>query len=59
MLASSELDEHFARRLKYLTEHFTVTGGLIHHHHRHMALQPNSGPCLHSWGFVTITFLQG
>jgi hypothetical protein len=24
-----------------------------------MALQPNSGPGLPLWGFVTITFLQG
>jgi hypothetical protein len=24
-----------------------------------MALQPNSGPVLPLWGFVTITFLQG
>jgi hypothetical protein len=30
-----------------------------HHHHHHMALQPNSGPGLPFWGFVTITFLQG
>jgi hypothetical protein len=29
------------------------------HHHHHMALQPNSGPGLPLWGFVTITFLQG
>jgi hypothetical protein len=29
-----------------------------HHHHHHMALQPNSGPGLSFWGFVTITFLQ-
>jgi hypothetical protein len=27
--------------------------------HHHMALQPNSGPGLPLWGFVTITFLQG
>jgi hypothetical protein len=31
----------------------------IHHHHHHMALQPNSGPGLPFWGFVTITFLHG
>jgi hypothetical protein len=29
-----------------------------HHHHHHMALQPNSGPGLPFWGFVT-TFLRG
>jgi hypothetical protein len=27
--------------------------------HHHMALQPNSGPGLPFWGFLTITFLQG
>jgi hypothetical protein len=27
--------------------------------HHHMALQPNSGPDLPSWGFLTITFLWG
>jgi hypothetical protein len=26
------------------------------YHHHHMALHPNSGPGLTSWGFVTITF---
>jgi hypothetical protein len=31
---------------------------LVNHHH-HMALQPNSGPGLPFWGFLTITFLQG
>jgi hypothetical protein len=30
-----------------------------HYHHHHMALQPNSGPGLPLWDFVTITFLQG
>jgi hypothetical protein len=30
-----------------------------HHHHHHMALQPNSGPGLPFWGFVTITLLRG
>jgi hypothetical protein len=30
-----------------------------HHHHHHMALQPNSGPGLPFWGFLTITFLRG
>jgi hypothetical protein len=33
------------------------TKKLIHHHH--LALQPNTGPGLPFWGFVTITFLQG
>jgi hypothetical protein len=28
-----------------------------HHHHHHMALQPNSGPGLPFWAFLTITFL--
>jgi hypothetical protein len=27
--------------------------------HHHMAVQPNSGPGLPFWDFVTITFLQG
>jgi hypothetical protein len=27
--------------------------------HHHMALQPNSGPGLPLWGFLTITFLRG
>jgi hypothetical protein len=28
-------------------------------YHHHMALQPNTGPGLPFWGFITITFLQG
>jgi hypothetical protein len=27
--------------------------------HHHMVLQPNTGPGLPFWGFVTVTFLQG
>jgi hypothetical protein len=30
-----------------------------HHHHHYMALQPNLGPGLPLWGFITVTFLQG
>jgi hypothetical protein len=30
-----------------------------HHHHHHMALQPNSCPGLHFWGFIIIRCLQG
>jgi hypothetical protein len=33
-------------------------GRWIFNHH-HMALQPNTGPGLHFWSSVTITFLQG
>jgi hypothetical protein len=29
------------------------------HHYHQMSLQPNTGPGLPCWGFVTIIFLQG
>jgi hypothetical protein len=45
------LGSHFSRLLCFLHHH--------HHHHHYMTLQPNSGPGLPCWGFVTITFLQG
>jgi hypothetical protein len=47
-----EDSEFHTRRHENLKSH------TIHQHH-HMALQPNWGPVLSLWDFVTITFLQG
>jgi hypothetical protein len=57
LTASYQLQMFVTLKVKevYLFQAFLNT--IIHHHH--MALQPNSGPGLPLWGFVTITFLQG
>jgi hypothetical protein len=50
------LNENNNDTLFYFGEYWAIS--TIYHHH-HMALQPNMGPGLSFWGFVTITFLQG
>jgi hypothetical protein len=46
--------------LKYVGSYLKqyLNYGHHHHHHHHMTLQPNSGPGLPLWGFVTITFYR-
>jgi hypothetical protein len=44
--------------MENITNDFYNLNGSLNIHHHHMALQPNSGPGLTSWGIVTITFLQ-
>jgi hypothetical protein len=58
--------QNFSLNCEILSQNFKYLGNTVseykkdhHHHHHHMALQPNTGPGLPFWGFVTITFLQG
>jgi hypothetical protein len=45
----------FAGSKKMIAEHAGIHSK---DHHHHMALQPNSGPGLPLWDFLTVTFLQ-